>query len=168
MSTAAGLHRFVWDLHYPPPAASRSAYPISAIDRNTWQEPRGPWVLPGTYTVRLTVEGHIAEQPLVVKMDPRVKTPAAGLERQFALSMQMCEDMAKARAALAATPQQAPGGAGTGATSEAARLQIERVSGSIEAIYGMLQEADLTPTAQIAAAAANAHATLAKLLGPSR
>jgi len=32
----------------------------------------------------------------------------------------------------------------------------------------MLQEADMAPTAQIAAAAAEAHATLEKLLGPAK
>ena len=72
VSTAAGLHRFVWDLHYPAPAASSFEYPISAIYRNTWREPRGPWVVPGLYRVRLTVNGARVEQPLVVKMDPRV------------------------------------------------------------------------------------------------
>ena len=47
--------------------------------------------MPGTYTVRLTVGGKSIEQPLVVKMDPRVTTPAAGLEQQFKLSME-CYD----------------------------------------------------------------------------
>jgi photosystem II stability/assembly factor-like uncharacterized protein len=156
LSTAAGLHRFVWDLHYPAPAASSFEYPISAIYRNTWREPRGPWVLPGPYTVRLTVEGRVFEQPLVVKMDPRVTTPAAGLERQFALSMQMYEDMAKARAALAAEPP------------PARRAEVERAAGAIESLYGTLQEADLAPTPQLAAAVADAHAALAKLLGPGK
>jgi len=156
VSTAAGVHRFVWDLHYPAPAASSFEYPISAIYRNTWREPRGPWALPGAYRIRLTVDGRAFEQPLVVKMDPRVTTPAAGLERQFALSMQMYEGLAKARAALAA------------ALPPVRRAEIERAAGAIESLYGMLQEADMAPTAQIAAAAAEAHATLEKLLGPGR
>ena len=54
LSTAAGLHRFVWDLHHPPPAVLERSYPIAAIYRNTPAEPRGPWALPGEYTVRLT------------------------------------------------------------------------------------------------------------------
>jgi len=49
--------------------------------------PTSPWVLPGTYTVRLTVDGKTSTQPLTVAMDPRVKTPPAGLEEQFRLSM---------------------------------------------------------------------------------
>ena len=168
VSTAAGLHRFVWDLHYPAPAASSFEYPISAIYRNTWREPRGPWVLPGSYKVRLTVDGATVEQPLVVTMDPRVQTPAAGLEQQFALSMQMYEDMARARAALSAPARAAQGTAGPAALTEAKRAEIERAVGAIEAIYGMLQEADLAPTPQMASAAADAHAALDEVLGPGK
>jgi photosystem II stability/assembly factor-like uncharacterized protein len=185
VSTAAGLHRFVWDLHYPAPASSSFEYPISAIYRNTWREPRGPWVLPGAYKIRLIVDGVVVEQPLVVKMDPRVQTPAAGLERQFALSMQMYEDMAKAQAALTATlrpfdelrvapstveGRQAQGVAGASAAALPAvrRAEIERAMGAIESLYGMLQEADLAPTPQVAAAVADAHAALVRLLGPAK
>ncbi|HKW45230.1 MAG TPA: hypothetical protein VJN22_06185, partial [Candidatus Eremiobacteraceae bacterium] len=35
LSAAAGMHRFVWDLHYPPPAATSFDYPISAIYQDT-------------------------------------------------------------------------------------------------------------------------------------
>src|SRR5438445_560555 len=56
-SADAGLHRFVWDLHWPAPAALEPSYPIAAVPHDTPREPRGPWALPGAYTVRLTVEG---------------------------------------------------------------------------------------------------------------
>ena len=36
----------------------------------------GPAVLPGNYTVKLDVGGQSYRQSLVVKMDPRVNTPA--------------------------------------------------------------------------------------------
>jgi hypothetical protein len=153
VSAAGGLHRFVWDLHYPAPASSRFTYPISAIYRNTWREPRGPWVLPGSYKVRLTVDGAVAEQALVVRMDPRIKTPAAGLEQQFTLSKQLYDDMAKGQAAL--------GAAGLAADH---RAGIERALGAIEQLYEQLQEVDLAPTPQQAAAVADARAALAKLL----
>jgi hypothetical protein len=96
LRTDAGLHRFVWDLHYPPPAVDTFSYPISAIGRDTWREPRGMWVMPGAYTVRLTVDGRAYERPLKVKMDPRVKTAAAGLLQQFNLSKQMYDGIAEA------------------------------------------------------------------------
>jgi photosystem II stability/assembly factor-like uncharacterized protein len=101
LPATAGSHRFVWDLHYPPPDGSARGYPISAIYRDTPSEPSGPVVLPGKYTVKLSAGGKAFEQPLVVKMDPRVTTPAAGLEQQFKLSM-LCYDGAnEARAATA-------------------------------------------------------------------
>jgi hypothetical protein len=40
--------------------------------------------------------------------------------------------------------------------------------GAIESLYGMLQEADLAPTPQLAAAVADAHAALVKLLAPAK
>src|SRR2546422_11605520 len=69
LSDAPGMHRFVWDLHYPPPPALRHEYPIAAIYRNTPREPRGPWVVPGRYTARLTVAGQAYVQPLTVTID---------------------------------------------------------------------------------------------------
>jgi len=99
--TLAPLCRFVWDLHYPPPKGGRRSYPIAAIYRNTPSMPMGPWVLPGGYVVRLTVGDSSQEQPLTVAMDPRVKTPAEGLARQFALSMDCCEQIDEADEALA-------------------------------------------------------------------
>ena len=42
-----------------------------------------PWVMPGTYTVRLIAGGETSTEPLKVVMDPRVKTSPADLEQQF-------------------------------------------------------------------------------------
>ena len=83
LSADAGMHRWVWDLHYAPPLSTRHGYPISAVPHDTPREPLGPSALPAHYTVKLTVDGHTYSQILTVKMDPRVKTPQAGLEQQF-------------------------------------------------------------------------------------
>jgi hypothetical protein len=56
--------------------------------------------LPGEYTVKLTVDGRTYLQPLTVKMDPRVKIPAAGLARQFELAVKISELMEKDYQAL--------------------------------------------------------------------
>jgi hypothetical protein len=45
--------------------------------------------MPGNYTVVLTVDGKKYSQPLVVRMDPRLKTPTAELEEQFRLSKEL-------------------------------------------------------------------------------
>ena len=89
LSAAPGMHRFVWDLHYPPPPALRHEYPIAAVYHDTPREPRGPWAVPGRYTVRLAVAGKTYEQPLTVTMDPRVALPVGALARQFALGSRL-------------------------------------------------------------------------------
>jgi photosystem II stability/assembly factor-like uncharacterized protein len=93
VSTAAGMHRFVWDLHYPPPAALDRDYPISAIFQDTPLYPLGASVVPGTYTVKFTAGGKSYTQPLTIKMDPRVKTSADDLEVQFNLEMKIVDAM---------------------------------------------------------------------------
>jgi hypothetical protein len=95
LSADAGMHRFVWDLHYPPPAVLQYTYPISAIYRNTPRLPLGPWVSPGRYTVKLTVNGKVHTQPLTVRMDPRIKAAPAVLARQFVLSSTMYDGIRK-------------------------------------------------------------------------
>jgi hypothetical protein len=86
LSKEAGFHRFVWDVRFDRPAnAGPGSYPISAIPGNTAREPRGIWAPPGRYTVRLTVDGQAFTQPLLIKMDPRVKTPPATIAQTHAL-----------------------------------------------------------------------------------
>ncbi len=87
LSTQAGMQRFVWDLHYPPPAGARRSYPIAAVYRKTPSEPLGPWVHPGRYTVRLTVDGRTYSQHLTVRLDPRVEISDQHLQQQFDYSM---------------------------------------------------------------------------------
>ena len=72
LSTGAGMHRFIWDLHGPPPQGGgrRGGYPISAIYQDT-PGPQGEWAPPGNYTVKLTVDGRGYTEALVVKPDPR-------------------------------------------------------------------------------------------------
>jgi photosystem II stability/assembly factor-like uncharacterized protein len=83
LSTAEGMHRWVWDLRYASPTATEHQYPIAAGPHNTPRGPLGPRALPGQYSIRLTVEGRSFTTPLTVKMDPRVRTPLAGLRRRF-------------------------------------------------------------------------------------
>ena len=87
--TSAGMHRWVWDLHYPSPAVMKKDLPISAIPHDTPFAPQGPRALPGEYTVKLIAGGRTLSQKFTVKMDPRVTTPAAGLARQFETEMKI-------------------------------------------------------------------------------
>ena len=93
LSAESGMHRLVWDLHYPPPDAIDHEYPISAIYHDTPRYSLGPAVLPGKFTVKLTAGGTRYTQALTIKMDPRVKTSPAGLQQQFELEMKITEAM---------------------------------------------------------------------------
>jgi hypothetical protein len=87
------MHRFIWDLHYPPPDSLEREYPISAIYCDTPLYPLGAPVLPGTYSVKLTVGGQTYAQSLNIKMDPRVKTSPDDLRAQFEMEMKIVEEM---------------------------------------------------------------------------
>ncbi|HEY7878230.1 MAG TPA: hypothetical protein VIC55_08385, partial [Gemmatimonadaceae bacterium] len=93
LSARPGMHRFVWDLHYPSPDALQHDYPISAIVHDTPREPLGPDVVPGRYTVRLDVAGRSYTRPLTIKMDPRVHTTSSGLMQQLALATRLTRAM---------------------------------------------------------------------------
>ena len=95
-----GMHRFVWDLRYPPPDSLEHEYPISAIYHDTPRYPLGPAVLPGHYNAKLTVAGKSYTQPLTIRMDPRVKTPPDGLRQQFATEIRIVEAMRQDHAAV--------------------------------------------------------------------
>ncbi len=100
ISNDAGMHRWVWHLHYPAPTSTRHEYPIAAIPHDTPRLPLGPTVLPGTYTVRLTVDRKAFSAPLTIKMDPRVKTGAASLQKKFQAETQLSSIMTDTAQAL--------------------------------------------------------------------
>ncbi len=84
-----GTNRTSWDLAYQEP----KWVPGARIDTGT---PRpGPLVLPGDYTLRLTVEGRSSIQPLRVELDPRSSASTADLEKQLAFALGVREQMAK-------------------------------------------------------------------------
>ncbi len=101
LSAAPGAHRFLWDMHYPPLTGLPTEPDADqAVPHNTPLVTVSPWVLPGQYTVRLTVGDKVLTQPLTVRMDPRVKTSFADLQAQFRLSKQMYDGIAQASSAL--------------------------------------------------------------------
>ena len=61
----AGVNRVTWNLRH---ANIGPAMPVSGTNRG----PAGPWVLPGEYTVRLTVGDTKMEQTFTVSDDPRI------------------------------------------------------------------------------------------------
>jgi photosystem II stability/assembly factor-like uncharacterized protein len=169
-ATAAGMHRFVWDLHYAPPAALNFGYPISAIYGDTPREPLGPGVLPGEYTVRLTADGTSYTQSLKVRMDPRVTTPAADLEEQFRLSLRVYDLIDKSFQALQEVkktrdPRAAAfDGAASRFRRGAGGDNFAALNGQLTGVLDVLQGADAAPTTQATAAVTQIEDRLNKLL----
>ncbi|HWZ85972.1 MAG TPA: hypothetical protein VN032_07225, partial [Thermoanaerobaculia bacterium] len=90
-AASAGMHRFVWDLHYTAPKQLlRGRRAVS-----------GAWAPPGRYTVRLTAAGQTLTQPLVVEKDPRIPATDADFARQFELARRIEAERARVSAALA-------------------------------------------------------------------
>ncbi|MCU1381851.1 MAG: hypothetical protein JWL71_548, partial [Acidobacteria bacterium] len=190
LSGSAGMHRFLWDVHYQPipgGGGGRGGLPIAAVPHDTVPSPSGPWAPPGQYTVKLTVDGRSYTQPLTLKMDPRVTTPPLGLAQQFTLSKRLYDGIIDAQqmldrirtqrtgsptpsaertAALQALEGQA-GGRGAAAASAGAGQTppqtLNSVIGSMNQLMGLLQGADVTPTTQLVAAVGQRLAALARL-----
>ena len=119
LGAQAGMHRFFWDLKLAAPGGADREYPISAVLRNTASVPSGPWMLPGTYTVRLTVDGVDSERSLSVRMDPRVTTSPDDWRAQFEASLRI---MAAYDRAQAAREEASAAAARFGTATEAMRM----------------------------------------------
>jgi photosystem II stability/assembly factor-like uncharacterized protein len=151
LSGTPGLHRFVWDGRYAPPAVANFSYPIAAVYRNTPKTPQGIWPLPGQYQVRLTVDGNTYRQPIQLKLDPRVRTPLAELTMQFKLSKAVDDALRALEAAR------------TGASPE--RLQaIQQAAAPLAGLLATMQGADVRPTTATEAAVTAALARVAEVL----
>jgi hypothetical protein len=72
-STTGGMHRWVWDLrHTPVPGAGRGGRGGGGVGGGGFGRGNaGALAAPGSYTVKLTVNGTSYSQPLIVKPDPR-------------------------------------------------------------------------------------------------
>jgi hypothetical protein len=173
LPVTAGMHRWVWDLRSTTPTATHYDYPISAVPYRTPLKPQGPLVLPGSYTVRLTVDGHSESERLTVKLDPRIQTAPSDLEALHTAQMTMAETLdtvakadlaAHAVAEQIATPQNASLSAQLAPFSDALKTVlsgnptkhapgIDDVNGEAGQLYGELEQADGVPTEALLAAA---------------
>jgi hypothetical protein len=88
LAASPGHHRFIWDLRFEEPKGADKGLAIAAVYQNTASGPSGPFVSPGNYIVRLTVDGRISERSIQVRMDPRVSISDSDLKLQTDLSMQ--------------------------------------------------------------------------------
>jgi hypothetical protein len=79
------MHRVNWDLRYDAPPAFAHTFEINANPGETPASPEGALVPPGTYTVRLTVNGKSHSEKVTVTSDPRSPVNLAALKAQDAL-----------------------------------------------------------------------------------
>ena len=92
-----GMHRFIWDLTW----SKTSAKPEEQEDDYDYGPIHGPRVVPGTYTLTLTVDGKTLTQPLTVTMDPRSAATPSELEQQYVLGKQIFLETVAVRKTLA-------------------------------------------------------------------
>jgi len=162
LSNRAGLHRFTWDMRFQPVGDNPRTGEVEAtgaVPRRSERTPTVPWAPPGRYTVRLTVEGKTYTQPLTLRLDPRVKTPAPGLRQLATLTREMYDLAARAQAAS----QQARGGV----DSLTERTLVKAKNAALAAAMAM-QDADVAPTAGQVAACARARALVNAVLARRR
>ncbi len=83
-----GLNRFVWDLRYQEADRVPNYFLWEYGDGA-----KGPLALPGNYQVRLTANGKSLTAAFEVKIDPRVTTSQADLEKQFKLQIDLRDQL---------------------------------------------------------------------------
>lgn len=181
LGTTAGHHRFVWDLRYEPPPGARRQYSIAAVFERTPSGPHGPFVHPGMYTVRLTVDGEPRDVGLNVRLDPRVEIDEEGLRLQTDLSMRCYKGYLRLQTLRDAIDE----ALSLEDSSELSALRGEGAPGDPDILYGsiyesendtvvglqhkllfvlnILQGADARPTTQVADAVEKLEAAVEKL-----
>ncbi len=101
VATTPGHHRFLWDMRYEEiPGMSTGPDASDAVPHNTPSVPSSPYVLPGTYTVRMMAGAQTLTAPITVVLDPRVKTPAAEIAQQYEVSRTIYDSMLRATVAI--------------------------------------------------------------------
>ncbi len=107
LSKKAGLNRFTWDLRYPAMKALRYSYYGNTTDYIEYtgsdhaipgKFPRdlqpGAFIVPGEYSLVLSVDGKTYHQPLAVTLDPRVHASQSELVQQLDAETSVSDQMA--------------------------------------------------------------------------
>lgn len=98
LGTQVGMNRVNWDLYYDDPPALRHDLEneMNMVAGATTPGPHGPQVIPGVYTLKLTVDGKVYTRDVTVVNDPRVgQSPAlmAALRAQNQLTLLSVQGM---------------------------------------------------------------------------
>ena len=90
---SAGLNRVTWGLTYPGPTTFQGMVLWGASTN-------GPAALPGSYEVRLTVDGQSQTQPLRIRSHPLRAVSDADLREQFDLALRIRDKVSEANDAV--------------------------------------------------------------------
>jgi len=191
IATEPGMHRVTWDMRYQPitEVKAEGVEDVGAVPHRSYPPAVAPWAPPGSYTVRLTVDGKTQSQPLVLELDPRIRTPAAGLAQLATLTREMYDDARAAHEAYEAARAQIAKGGASAASSAALEAiapapapqsgrrgrgprgaapppppTLNGVRDELLAAAMAMQGADVTPTASQVAACARARARYAAVI----
>jgi photosystem II stability/assembly factor-like uncharacterized protein len=92
-----GLNRIAWNLRYGGAEVRR---PPTDEETAFGGPPRGPHVLPGSYTVKLTVGEKSLSERVEVRLDPTINVPIADLQSQLSLQTKLRDMQSTANTAL--------------------------------------------------------------------
>lgn len=163
LSGKKGAHRFCWDLRYDPLPDEDVSFPIAAVFGQTAPEPGAPLAMPGLYKVRLIADEKKLEQPLEIKMDPRVKMSRDELQQQFDLSVTCLHSRFYSRLLIRKITEiqgiikELPAGNTAAQLDSLKKIEagMEEISLNAQALYhksaplfSVLQESDFPPTSQ--------------------
>jgi photosystem II stability/assembly factor-like uncharacterized protein len=88
-----GVNRYVWDMTYD--AAASTEFETEPLEGKppAWAQPRGPQVLPGTYSVSVTVGGHTDTASAKVIADPNQRPALEAQKQSLQLALQARSEM---------------------------------------------------------------------------
>lgn len=160
LPSTAGLQRLVWDLRATPPQTlpysyggdllNYTEYTLAdhAIPGNTpRQQPVGPLVLPGKYSVELATGGKTYRETLIVQQDPRTPVSDTDLQEQWQWERKLTQALETSYkayfqlAALKKTPQVDAVIKGTRKVPGVGPLNRD-----LTRLYGSLQSGDVRPS----------------------
>lgn len=96
LNAEKGMFKAEWNLRMDSPPAFSHSYEINANPGQTPASPEGPLVLPGMYTVTLTVDGKSIKQTLAIRNDPRSPASDKDLKKQWELQSKAIDGSATA------------------------------------------------------------------------
>ena len=154
LTARPGMNRFVWDLHYAPPESI-------GVGRGGggggFGGASGPFVMPGTYQVRLTAQGHSQTQQLKVTLDPRSGATPVDLTAQSDLGSKASRQMHRS-VELARQIQDARKEAAGPSQQELDKIltSVTTANRNLGVVLGIVNTADRKPPAQAYALFQNA------------